>query len=166
MQLSHPKKLFPLLKKTLILTLYLAAWLCTLNFYNHAVLHLDVSPYGGYTAGIILAGILAKFIIFEQTVFPITFKEGSSLYGLIFRRTTQDTMVALFLRYIFAGIEGLFNHQGFVESMQSLGGGDFIHILAIWMLFWLVIMPYMVYRCLCIAVGVEKIHALFDRKIS
>jgi len=166
MQSLHPKKLFPLLKKTLILTLYLAVWFCALNFYNEAALHVGSLTYINYAYAIFLAGILAKFIIVEQTIFPITFKEGSSLYWLIIRRTTLGTMAALFFRYIFAGIEGFFNHQGFIESMQRLGGGDFMHVLAIWILFWLIIAPYMIYRCLSIALGSQRIHSfLVGKKI-
>lgn len=161
MKSSQPNKFISVFKKTFILTIYLAVWCCAVNFYAEAVLHAGALPHITYLNAILLAGILAKFMIFEQEIAPLVVKDGSSLYWLIIRRTTIDTMVALFLRYIFAGIEGLFNHQGFIESMRSFGGDDFQHILSIWILFWLIIMPYMVIRCLCIAVGAEKIHLIF-----
>lgn len=164
MKSSHPNKFFSVFKKTLILTLYLAVWFCAINFYSEAVLHAGSLPHITYINAILLAGILAKFMIFEQTIAPLAIKEGSSLYWLIIRRTTFDTMVALFLRYLFTGIEGVFNHQGFIESILSFGGGDFKHILSIWILFWLIIMPYMVYRCLCLTVGPQKIHSIFVGK--
>lgn len=161
MENAHTSKFFTLFKKTLILTLYFAIWFCTLNFYNEVVLHAGDRPHVTYAYSIFLAGILAKFIIMGQQIAPLKVKEGSSLFWMIIRRTTIDTMIALFLRYIFAGIEGLFSHQGFFDSMRSFGGGDWMHILAIWMVFWLIIMPYMIYCALCNAVGPEKIHAIF-----
>jgi hypothetical protein len=164
MKSVHPNKFFSVFKKTLILTLYLAVWFCAINFYAVAVLHAGAVPHITYLYAIFLAGILAKFMIAEQEIAPLTVKEGSSLYWLIIRRTTIDTMIALFLRYIFAGIEGVFNHHGFIEAMSSFGGGDFKHILSIWILFWLIIMPYMVYRCLSLAIGSQKIHSIFVGK--
>ena len=161
MKSTHPNKFFSVFKKTLILTVYLAVWCCAVNFYSEAVLHAGALPHITYVSAIILAGILAKLMVAEQEIAPLAIKEGSSLYWLIISRTTIDTMIALFLRYIFAGIEGVFNHQGFIESIRSFGGGDFKHILSVWILFWLIIMPYMVYRCLCLAVGPEKIHSIF-----
>jgi hypothetical protein len=161
MKNAHPSKFFAVFKKTFILTLYFAIWFCVLNFYNQVVLHAGDRPHVTYAYSIFLAGILAKFIIFEQEIAPLKVKDGSSLFWMIIRRTTIDTMIALFLRYIFAGIEGLFNHQGFFDSMRSFGGGDWMHILAIWMVFWLVIMPYMVYCSLRNAVGLEKIRGIF-----
>lgn len=161
MKSSQPNKFFSVFKKTLILTLYLAVWFCAVNFYDVAVLHAGALPHITYLYAIFLAGILAKFMIAGQEIAPLKVKDGSSLYWLIIRRTTIDTMVALFLRYIFAGIEGLFNNHNFIESMRSFGGGDFKHILAIWILFWLIIMPYMVIRSLCNEVGAKKIHLIF-----
>lgn len=161
MKSSQPNKFFSVFKKTLILTLYLAVWFCAINFYSVVVLHAGALPHITYLYSIFLAGILAKFMIAEEEIAPLKVKDGSSLYWLIISRTTIDTMFALFFRYIFAGIEGFFNHQGFIESVSSFGGGDFKHILAIWILFWLIILPYMVIRCLCIAVGAEKIHLIF-----
>ena len=166
MKSSHPTKFFSVFKKTLILTLYLAVWFCALNFYAVAVLHAGALPHITYVNAILLAGVLAKFMIAEQEIAPLKPKEGSSLYWLIIRRTTIDTMVALFLRYIFAGLEGLFNHQGFVDSIRSFGGENFHHVLSIWILFWLIIMPYMVFRCLANAVGTEKIHLIFSGRTS
>ncbi len=162
MKSLHPSKFFHVFKKTFFLTLYLVVWFCALNFYSVAVLHAGALPHVNYIYAIFSAGILAKFMIFEQQIAPLVHREGSSLYWLIIRRTTIDTMVALFLRYVFVGIEGVFNGQGFIESMSSLGGNDFMHILAIWILFWLIIMPYMVYRCLCLALGPKKVHAMFS----
>ncbi len=160
-------KFFHVFKKTLILTLYLAVWFCAINFYAVAVLHAGAMPHIAYLYSIFLAGILAKFMIAGQEIAPLAVKDGSSLYWLIIRRTTFDTMIALFLRYIFAGIEGAFNDQGFIESMRSFGGGDFKHILSIWILFWLIIMLYMVYRCLILTVGPQKIHSIFaGKKVS
>lgn len=164
MKPSRPYKFFSVFKKTLILTIYLAVWLCAITFYNFAVLHNSELPHTSYVYSILVAGILAKFMIAGEEIAPLKVQDGSSLYWLIIRRTTIDTMFALFLRFIFAGIEGLFNDQGFVESMRGLGGGDFRHLLAMWILFWLIILPYMVIRCLCIAVGAEKIHFIFSGK--
>ncbi len=162
MKSPHPVKFFPMFKNTLILTLYLAVWFCAVNFYDDAALHAGAIANLSYVSAIFQGGVFAKFLIFEQTVFPIVINEGASLYWLICRRTTIDTTIALFLRYIFVGLEGALNHHGFIESIRSFGGGDFLHILSIWILFWLIILPYMVFRCLSLAIGTEKIHSIFS----
>jgi len=61
-------------------------------------------PHIAYLYSIFLAGILAKFMIAGQEIAPLAVKDGSSLYWLIIRRTTFDTMIALFLRYILQGL--------------------------------------------------------------
>lgn len=159
MKSSNSPKWKSLLKQGLILTVYMAVWFCALIFYDKDALNITGSPYVSYGFALLKALLLAKFMLAAHAISQKTFKPGSSLYLLITVRTTLNAVLVLAFSYLFAGIEGAFKHQGFIESMNSFCDGNVDRILALTMMYWLIVMPYVAYRCLGEAMGREKLHS-------
>jgi hypothetical protein len=62
-------------------------------------------------------------------------------------RTTIDSIFVLISRVFSAGLEGALHHRGFVESMLDFCQGDVLHILSLFCMYWLIVLPY-VAHCL------------------
>jgi hypothetical protein len=72
----------------------------------------------------------------------------------------------LIFSYLFAGIEGLFRHHGFIDSMRSFCDADVGRILALTLIYWLIVLPYIAYRALEEAIGQKKLHSYLAGKIT
>jgi hypothetical protein len=82
-----------------------------------------------------------------------------SLYLAIIIRTTIDSILVMVLRYLIVGLEGLSKGNGFVESTLAFYQGDIKHILAVLCLYWLIVLPYVVYRFLVYLAGEKDLEA-------
>ena len=147
------------LKRGLILNAYLAAWFCALTFLSDAILHQDGVPYITYGFAILKASALSKFMLVGQKLFPLTFRSGSSVLWLVFRRSLIDTGFVLAVSYLFAGLEGFIHHKGFIESLQAFCKGSLEHVAALTLCYWLIILPYLAYCGLKQAMGAERLYA-------
>lgn len=147
------------LKRGLILNAYLAAWFCALTFLSDAILHEEGVPYITYGFAILKASALSKFMLIGQKVFPITFHQGSSVLWHVFRRSIVDTSFVLAISFLFAGLEGLIHHKGFIESLQNFCKGNLEHVAALTLCYWLIILPYLAYCGLKCAMGAEALYA-------
>jgi hypothetical protein len=76
-------------------------------------------------------------------------------------------LVVLGLNYIEAGIEGLIHGKNFLDSMASFGQKNPLHILAMSLVYWLIVWPYLVLIGMKLALGTNAILTiLFGRKNS
>lgn len=154
------------LKQGLILTLYMAAWFCALIFYDKEALNIQESPSVSYGFAILKALSLSKFMLAAHAISPIAFKRGSSLYKLIAMRTSFNAVVVLMFSYVFAGIEGLFRRQDFFEAMRSFCDGNIERIVALTLMYWLIVLPYVAYRSLGEVMGRENLQSYLAGKIT
>ena len=147
------------IKRGLILQIYLAVWFCALVFLSDAILQEDGVPYIGFGFAILKASALSRFMMIGQKLFPLPFVAGSSVLWLVFRRSLIDTSFVLFLSYVFYGIEGVIHHKGFIETLQNFCGGNWEHVAALTLCYWLIILPYLVYCGLKSAMGAQRLYA-------
>jgi hypothetical protein len=152
-----------LMKKRLVLIIYFSLWFCALTFYNENALHLESSRVIGYGFAILQALMLSKLLLIPEGLLPfgVVFKPTvkSSLYLAIFIRTTIDSIIVLALRYLIVGLEGLLKGNGFIESTLAFYQGDIKHTLAVLCLYWLIVLPYVVYRFLVYLAGEKDLEA-------
>jgi hypothetical protein len=152
-----------LMKKRLVLIVYFSLWFCALTFYNENALHLESSRVIGYGFAILQALMLSKLLLIPEGFLPfgVVFKPTvkGSLYLAIFIRTTIDSIIVLALRYLIVGLEGLLKGNGFIESTLAFYQGDIKHILAVLCLYWLIVLPYVVYRFLVYLAGEKDLEA-------
>lgn len=152
------------LKQGLILTLYMAVWFCALIFYDKDALNIHESRYVSYGFAILKALSLSKFMLAAHAISPIRFQSGLPLYRLIILRTSFNAAVVLIFSYLFAGIEGLFKHQGFIDAMRSFCDGNIERIVALTLIYWLIVLPYVAYRCLGESMGQENLQSYLSGK--
>jgi hypothetical protein len=148
-----------LLKQGLVLTVYMTVWFCALIFYDKDALGITGSTYIGYGFALLKALLLSKFMLAAHAISPIKYRPGLTLYSLIVLRSIFNAIVVLIFSYLFAGIEGIFKHQGFIESILSFCDGNIGRILALTLMYWLIVLPYVSYRCLGEAMGQENLQS-------
>jgi len=56
-------------------------------------------------------------------------------------------------------IEGAFKQQGFIEAMYSFCDGNIQRIWALTVMYWLIVFPYIAYRCLGEAMGQKNLQS-------
>ena len=147
------------IKRGLILQAYLAVWFCALVFLSDAILQEDGVPYIGFGFAILKASALSRFMMIGQKLFPLPFVTGSSVLWLVFRRSLIDTSFVLFLSYVFYGIEGVIHHKDFFETLQNFCKGNWEHVAALTLCYWLIILPYLAYCGLKKAMGAQRLYA-------
>lgn len=148
--------------RTFLLTVYLAAWFCALVFLSNSILEVEGIPYVGFGIAIIKAAVTAKFMIMGLEMFPLPINKGSSLVFGVLKRSIVYVVVVVALSYLFAGIEGYFHHEGFVEPLHHFAGGSFKHILALAITYWLIILPYLAYYSLEEVIDKQQMHQLLS----
>ena len=146
--------------RTFLLTVYLAAWFCALVFLSNSILEIEGIPYIGFGMAVIKAAVTAKFMVMGLEIFPLPITKGSSLVFGVFKRSIVYVVVVVGLSYLFAGIEGYFHHEGFIEPMRRFAGGSPKHLLAISITYWLIILPYLAYYAVEEVIGHEKMRQL------
>lgn len=156
------------MKNRAILIVYFSLWFCALTFYSEDALHVQPSRVTGYGFAILQAVILSKFLLIPEGLLPYGLiskrTEKAALYLAIIFRTTFVSVATLCIRYLVVGLEGLLKGNGFVASISAFGQGDIKHILAILCMYWLIVLPYMVYRFLIYLAG-EKDLVIFLTEI-
>lgn len=147
------------IKRGLILQAYLAVWFCALVFLSDAILQEDGVPYIGFGFAILKASALSRFMMIGQKLFPLSFVTGSSVLWLVLRRSLIDTGFVLLLSYIFFGIQGVIHHKDFFETLQNFCRGNWEHVAALTLCYWLIILPYLAYCGLKRAMGAERLYS-------
>ena len=157
-----------LMKKRVVLVVYFALWFCALTFYAEDALHLESSNVVGYGFAILQALMLSKLLLIPEGLLPygLIFKlrVKYSLYLAIVCRTTFDSIIALGIRYIVIGLEGLFKGSGFIESIYSFSQGDIKRILAILCMYWLIVLPYVCYGFLRHLAGNQDLESFLSAR--
>lgn len=144
--------------KTFILTAYLASWFCALVFLSNSILEIDGVPYIGFSMAIIKAAVSAKFMMMGVEMFPMHMNGRTSLLHAILKRSIVYVMIVVGLSYLFSGIEGYFHHKGFVDSLQKFAGGSLTHIVALSIMYWLIVMPYLAFIGFKEVIGDDKMR--------
>lgn len=143
---------------TLILTIYLASWFCALVFLSNSILEIDGVPYIGFGMAILKAAVAAKFMVMGLEIFPLPINHGAPLLHGILKRSIVYVVVVVGLSYLFAGIEGYFHHKGFMDSLHDFAGGSLKHLIALAIMYWLIVLPYLAFIAFRDAIGVDKMR--------
>lgn len=154
-------------KKAFALTVYFGSWFCALAFLGATTLQnhpLSLSIFG---IAIIKAGLCAKFMLIAQAIFPIRVSKTHGIIKSLFLESLLYILVVLGLNYVEAGIEGLIHGKNFLDSMSSFGEKNPLHVLAMSLVYWLIVWPYLVLVGMKLALGTNATLAiLFGRKNS
>lgn len=151
-------------KKAFYLTLYLASWFCALAFLALTTMHKDPIPLEVFGFAFIKAGICAKFMLIGQAIYPIVINKSKGIFNVLFKKSITYLVIVIALSFVEAGVEGLFHGESFISSLNNFGHGYPLHILALSIVYWLIIWPYLIFIGLKKALGAsETSEILFGR---
>ena len=161
------KKIEAEAKQALTLAVYFSIWFCALTFLAATTLNKHPIQLSMFGIAIIKAGLCAKFMLIAQAIFPINVQKSNGIIKSLFLESILYLLVVLGLNYIEAGIEGLMHGKNFLDSMTSFGQKNPLHILAMSLVYWLIVWPYLVLIGMKLALGTNVITTiLFGKKNS
>jgi len=161
------KKIEAEAKQAFTLTVYFSIWFCALTLLAATTLDKHPIPLSLFGIAIIKAGLCAKFMLIAQAIFPINVEKSNGIIKSLFLESILYLLVVLGLNYIEAGIEGVIHGKNFLDSMASFGQKNPLHILAMSLVYWLIVWPYLVLIGMKLALGTNVILTiLFGRKNS
>jgi hypothetical protein len=153
-------------KKALALTAYFGTWFCAITFLavTNSEHPISLSIFG---LALIKAALCAKFMLIAQAIFPIKISKTHGIIKSLFLESFFYIFIVLDLNYIEAGIEGLMHGKNFIDAMTSFGQKNPLHVLAMTIVYWLIVWPYLVLVGLRLALGEDAmLQILFGRKNS
>jgi hypothetical protein len=154
-------------KKAFALTLYFGAWFCALAFLGATSLDERPIPLSIFGIAIIKAGLCAKFMLIAQAIFPININKSNGIIKSLLLESIFYIFVVLALNYIEAGIEGLMHGKNFIDSMSAFGQKNPLKVLAMTIVYWLIVWPYLVLVGMKLALGTNAtVTILFGKKNS
>ena len=152
-------------KKAFALTLYFGAWFCAIAFMAATALEERPIPLEIFGFALIKAGISAKFMLIAQAAFPIKVNKEHGIVGSLIFESIIYIAVVLGLNYLEAGVEGYMHGKAFITSMAAFGNSDPLRVLAMSIVYWLIVWPYLIFTGVNIILGnKETLAILFGSK--
>ena len=88
-----------------------------------------------------------------QAAYPLHIDKDHGIIPSLFRESLVYLVIVFLLNYLEAGVEGVFHGKEFIASLSSFGQGDPLHILALSIVYWLIVWPYLLFAGLKLALG-------------
>jgi hypothetical protein len=151
--------------KALQLTIYFGIWFCALAFLAATSLDEKPIPLSIYGFALIKAALCAKFMLVGQAVFPIKVNKSNGVVNSLILGSLLYLMVVLGLNYLEAGIHGLIHGKDFISSIADFGTSNPLHVVAMLIVYWLIVWPYLLLMGFRLAIGSsETLEILFGNK--
>lgn len=168
MQTTKPSlktKFLEEMKKAFSLTLYFGTWFCSIAFMAATALEERPIPLSIFGFALLKAGISAKFMLIAQAAYPIKVSKDHGIVSSLIFESIFYLVVVLALNFLEAGVHGLINGHSFISSMAAFGDGDPLRILAMSIVYWLIVWPYLIFTGVNIILGnKETLAILFGSK--
>jgi Ni,Fe-hydrogenase I cytochrome b subunit len=148
-------------KKAFVLTLYLAVWFCALSFLAATLLDERPIPLSHFGFAFIKAAITAKFLLIGQAIHPITVNKSHGIFKSLFLVSLVYMVIVLGLNYLEAGVDGLIHGKPFLISMTAFGQDNPLRIVAVSIVYWLIVWPYLTLAGMQLIMGQDKTLELF-----
>ena len=132
-------------RKFTVLFVYLSIWFSALVFLSNAILRANELPLMTLSFALVKAALCAKFMLVGQSLFPMALGKGRPIFWILMRHSVVYLIVALVLSFFEAGLEGLFHHKPFFESLLNFEEGDPYRLAATSFIYRLIILPYLVF---------------------
>jgi hypothetical protein len=153
------------MRKAIALSIYFGTWFCAITFMAATALEERPIPLSIFGFALIKAALSAKFMLIAQAVYPIKINKQSGIVKSLMLESLIYLAVVLALNYLEAGIHGLINGKEFISSMAAFGSGDPLRVLAMSIVYWLIVWPYLIFMGFNMVVGnTETLTVLFGSK--
>ena len=152
-------------KKAFALTLYFGIWFCAIAFMAATALEERPIPMAIFGFALLKAGISAKFMLIAQAAYPIKVDKDHGVVNTLIFESIIYIAVVVALNYLEAGVEGYIHGKEFITSMAAFGNSDPLRVLAMSIVYWLIVWPYLIYTGVNIILGnKETLAILFGSK--
>ena len=152
-------------KKAFVLSIYFGLWFCAIAFLAATSLEERPIPLSIFAFALIKAAISAKFMLIAQAAYPIKVDKVHGIVKSLFIESIVYIIVVIGLNYLEAGVHGLINGKEFITSMAAFGSADPLRVLAMAIVYWLIVWPYLIYTGVMLMLGnTETIEILFGSK--
>ncbi|MGV0981527.1 MAG: hypothetical protein ACOYB0_04120 [Polynucleobacter sp.] len=151
--------------KALQLTIYFGIWFCALAFLAATSLDERPIPLSIFAFAIVKAAICAKFMLIGQAIFPIKIDKNDGIVRSLILESVVYLLIVLALNYLEAGVHGLIDGKDFISSMAEFGRSNPLRVLAMSIVYWLIVWPYLLLAGFRLAVGsTASLEILFGHK--
>lgn len=151
--------------KAFQLTIYFGIWFCALAFLAATMLAERPIPLTIFFYAIIKAALCAKFLLVGQAILPIKINKNNGIVGSLIIESLIYLVIVLGLNYLEAGIHGLINGKEFFTSMTEFGESNPLRVLAMAIVYWLIVWPYLLLQGFKLVIGSKaSIEILFGHK--
>ena len=140
-------------KKALGLSIYFGIWFCALNFSIATILDESPISLSKFGFALVKGAISAKFLLISEAVFPIKVSQTKGIIRSLLFQSLIYVGIVLCLSYLEAGLSGFFHGKPFWDSLTSFGHANPLRILAMCIVYWLIVCPYLVLIGLKISLG-------------
>jgi hypothetical protein len=140
-------------KKAFILTLYFGIWFCALTFLGMTTLDERPLPFSHFGIAFIKAAFCAKFMLIAQAIFPLKITSKNSLTKSLLIESLLYLIVVIGLNFIEAGVEGVIHGKEFFVSMTAFSQSNPLHVVAMSIVYWLIVWPYLLLSGLNLRLG-------------
>ncbi len=152
--------------KAFQLTVYFSIWFCALTLLSVTTLHTQSLSFTLFGFAIIKAALCAKFMLIAQVLYPIKINQKSGIVNSLFLESLFYILVVIALNYLEAGVDGVIHGKDFITSLADFGQSDPLHVLAMSIVYWLIVWPYLLFTGFKLALGSTATHELLLGKKS
>lgn len=139
--------------KAFQLSLYFGAWFCAIAFLGATMLNERPIPLSIFGFALFKAAVCAKFMLLAQAAFPIKVNKKHGVVGSLLLESVIYLFVVLGLSYIEAGVHGLIHGKEFIPSMAEFGQSNPLRVLAMSIVYWLIVWPYLLLTGMSMMLG-------------
>lgn len=151
--------------KAFQLTVYFGAWFCAIAFLGATILDERPIPLSIFGIALFKAAVCAKFMIIAQAAFPIKVSKKHGIVSSLLLESLVYLLVVLGLNYLEAGVHGLINGKEFLISMTEFGQSNPLRVLAMSIVYWLIVWPYLLFMGMSLLLGSHAtLQILFGNK--
>lgn len=151
--------------KALQLTVYFGAWFCAIAFLAATSLDERPIPLSIFGFALFKAAVCAKFMLLAQAAFPIKVNKKDGIVSSLFLESVIYLLVVLGLNYLEAGVHGLIHGKDFLISMTEFGQSNPLRLVAMSIVYWLIVWPYLLLTGMSIMLGNNAtLEILFGNK--
>ncbi len=151
--------------KALQLTVYFGAWFCAIAFLAATSLDERPIPLSIFGFALFKAAVCAKFLLLAQAAFPIKVNKKDGIVSSLFLESVIYLLVVLGLNYLEAGVHGLIHGKDFLISMTEFGQSNPLRVVAMSIVYWLIVWPYLLLTGMSIMLGSNAtLEILFGNK--
>ena len=99
-------------------------------------------------------------MLIGQAIVPIKVSKHHGIVRSLVIESFIYLAIVLALNYIEAGIDGLIHGKSFFQSLAAFGQSDPLKILAMSIVYWLIVVPYLIFTGTLLLMGKNDFIAL------